>query len=204
MGVYLPLNSYFHLHRLIAFINTVMNLCMVVFWNCFPPVFCALVCEFLWEQQRVFSGKEGGASTIVCLFLCKLVYVFFTETLMKRLGPFYRWENQVPEKGRTKIHIEVDLGWSLILSERHWSPSPSPVLYEESWNSDLIRNSWSSICRKSCLSTFPRYPSVPKQMDKGCSTLLVSGMAFLLMVLFWFGASSRTKYNQILRAAFTL
>lgn len=138
-----------------------------------PPVFCALILvyEVTWEQQRIFSGKKGAY---------KLLYVLFTETLMKRLSPFHRWENQMSEKGKTEIHTEVDLGWSLILRSMTGGHPPLLSYLKNPQTQIIIRKSCSSVCRKSCLSTFSSYPSVPKQMGKGSSTLLVSGVALLL------------------------
>lgn len=100
-------------------------------------------------------------------------------------SPTYRPENQVSRKGRRDSH------WSWFEFTRLLrlaGVEPCPHL-ENAETQILIRKSWSSICSKSCCSTFPSYTSAPEQMKRQLFRPVVQNLdgqqPFYLIRLFW-------------------
>lgn len=147
-----------------------------------PPVFCALI--LVWSYMRTAENilRQEGRCTYYCLPLFYIKYFMYSslKPSWRHYLHFIGGENQMSEKGKTEIHTEVDLSWSLILRSMTGGHPPLLPYLKNPQTQIIIRKSWSSVCRKSCLSTFSSYPSVPKQMGKGSSTPLVSGGALLL------------------------
>lgn len=103
------------------------------------------------------------------------------------------------EKRKTETHTEVDLGWSLILTSMTGGHPPLLSYLKNPQTQIIIRKSWSSVCRKSCLSTFSSYPSVPKQMDKLFWSVV---WPCCFIALLWFRARSSTKWFPDFEATF--
>lgn len=156
------------------------------------------------ENSREYSQARREVHLLLfASFSCKLVYVLFTETIMKRLSPFHRWKNQMSEKGRTEIPTDVNLGWSLILSEDDWraTPLPCPV-----WKIPKLR--LSSETPAAQFAENPASPHFlvihlyPSRWIKAVQLFWSVVWPYCFMALLWFRASSSTDF-QILRPPFT-